>query len=80
MGDFYYDEDSLPCIYIAGYSSRTKGKNDLIQILSNIAYFLTFYYQWYFYEFDKRSDRSLKIEATKWKNYILNEYFTTNVN
>ena len=73
--DFYYKEGTLPSIKIAGYPARKSANKDFyVQIQARIVYFLTFYYQWLFYEFDKRSDRSLKIEATKWQNYIMNEY------
>lgn len=75
IGDFYYSDNKLPIIWIAGYPRRkTKDKDFYVQINASIVYFLTFYYQWFFCEFDKRSDRSLKIEATKWQNYIMDEY------
>ena len=35
---------------------------------------LTHYFQWYFFEFDKRSDRSLEIEAYRWERYIIQTY------
>lgn len=77
VGDFYYNENRLPTIWIAGYpKQKTKDKKFYIQIQANIVYFLTFYFQWFFCEFDKRSDRSLKIEATQWQNYIMDEYLS----
>ena len=73
--DFYYKDDTLPYISIAGYpNKKSKDKDFYTQIQARIAYALTFYYQWFFYEFENRSDRSLKIEATKWQNYIMEEY------
>ncbi len=77
--DFYYQDDTIPSIKIAGYPNRkNKDKNYYIQIQARMVYALTFYYQWFFYEFDKRSDRSLKIEATKWQNYIMDDYLRVN--
>ena len=35
---------------------------------------LTHYYQWYFREDEKRTDRSLEIEANKYAQWLLNEY------
>ena len=73
--DFYYKESTLPSIRIAAYPmKKSKDKDFYIQIQARLAYALTFYYQWFFYAFDERSDRSLKIEATKWQNYIMQEY------
>lgn len=74
-GAFYYGEKFFPSIRIAGYSrKKSRDKNFYVQIQARIVYYLTFYYQWFFYEFDKRTDRSLRMEATKWRNYIMDEY------
>ncbi len=78
--DFYYKEGVLPSIKIAGYPrKKSEDKKFYVQIQARMAYALTFYYQWFFYEFNKRSDRSLKIEATKWQNYIMEQYLEKNV-
>ena len=80
IGDFYYKDGMLPSIQIAGYPARkSEDKGFYVQIQARMAYFLTFYFQWFFYEFDKRSDRSLKIEATKWQNYIMDEYLNFDI-
>ena len=77
--DFYYKDGFLPCIKVASYpNKKSQDKNYYIQIQARIAYALTFYYQWFFYEFDKRSDRSLKMEATKWQNFIMDKYTSEN--
>ena len=71
-GAFYYKDNCFPTISIAGYPRRKSKDIDFhIQIQARIAYYLTFYFQWFFYEFEKRTDRSLRIEATKWQNYIM---------
>ena len=74
-GVFYDGDDTkktYPIIYIAG--KKTK-RNSIGDILSSIAHELTHYYQWYFLEDDKRTDRSLEIEANKWTEYILHTYY-----
>jgi hypothetical protein len=71
----FYDGDSAkkayPKIHIAG--KLTKG-NPIYEILLSIAHEITHYYQWYFLEDIKRTDRSLEIEANKWAKYILHSY------
>jgi hypothetical protein len=71
----FYDGDSAkkayPKIHIAG--KLTKG-NPMYEILLSIAHEITHYYQWYFLEDIKRTDRSLEIEANKWAKYILHSY------
>ena len=47
--------------------------NNLIDIYT-LAHEITHYYQWYFLEEEKRTDRSLEIEANKWAKYIVNSY------
>lgn len=79
--DFYYDsgeKEDYPEIWIA--AGRSKGENAekrKKRLLFLIAHELTHYFQWYFYEIDNRSDRSLEIEANKWSRYLLQEYFNT---
>ena len=59
-------------IHIAGKKNE---KFFITDILFTIAHELTHYYQWYFLEDDKRTDRSLEIEANKWSRYILHTYY-----
>lgn len=79
--DFYYDRDEkedYPEIWIAaGRLKREVLEKRKKRILFLIAHELTHYFQWYFYEIDNRSDRSLEIEANKWSRYLLQEYFNT---
>ena len=75
----FYDGDSdkttYPKIYIAAKQTE---KNSIEDILFSIAHELTHYYQWYFLEDDKRTDRSLEMEANKWSKYILYTYYCEN--
>lgn len=47
---------------------------NIIDIYSTIIRLLTYYFQWYFYEDEKRNSRSLEIEVTKYAHYIVYEY------
>lgn len=82
IGDFYYYEDHIknnPFIWIATgkyhYVPINKKDTEMKNILFTITHELTHYYQWFFMEIDKRTDRSLEIEANRWANYLLEEYF-----
>ena len=75
----FYDMDDekrkvYPRISIA---ARVSKNNSLKDILFAIAHELTHYYQWYFLEENKRSNRSLEIEANKWSKYILEIYYAS---
>ncbi len=59
-----------PEIYIA---SKVDKHHTIEEVYFYIAYMLTFYYQWFFFQED-RSSRSLAIEAGKWANYVCNLY------
>ena len=78
-GDFYYYDNSInktPFIWIASgkyYTSKNKQGN-IENILFTIAHELTHYFQWYFYEYENRSDRSLEIEANKWARYLVGDF------
>lgn len=63
------DEKIFPSIYI---SCKDTSIDDII---FNLVSSLTYYFQWYFFDDEKRSERSLKIEATKWAKYIINNYY-----
>ena len=72
-GVFYDGDDNVyPKIHIA---ARLTERNPLEDILFSIAHEITHYYQWYFLEDEKQTDRSLEIEANKWSDYILAEYY-----
>lgn len=77
-GDFYYDKNNkeLPEIWIAaGRIRRENIESRKKRILFTISHELTHYFQWYFFEFEKRTDRSLEIEANKWARYLLQEFY-----
>ena len=75
-GAFYSMDDEkrrlYPKISIAAKITPSKSLED---ILGTLAHEITHYYQWYFLEEDKRTDRSLEIEANKWSKYIVDLYF-----
>ena len=75
-GAFYNMDDEkrkeYPKISIA---ARVTKNNSLEDVLFTLAHEITHYYQWYFWEDDKRTSRSLEREANKWANHILNLYF-----
>ena len=73
------EEKMLPKIFIATgkYDKQQKkhgAKKTTIYYLELLTHELTHYFQWYFYEFDNRSDRSLEIEANRWAYYLVSEY------
>ena len=77
-GDFYYDKNDkeYPEIWIATGEIRRENLDDRKnRILFLIVHELTHYFQWYFFEFEKRSYRSLEIEANKWARYLLQEFY-----
>ena len=80
----FYDNEKLyekrkiyPQIAVAGGLGKNTAADDVLHVLLHE---LTHYFQWFFAEEEKRSDRSLEIEATKWASYILaefNEFYET---
>ena len=74
-GAFYSMDDEkrkkYPRISIAAKISPGNSLKDILQVL---AHEITHYYQWYFLEENKRTDRSLEIEANKWSEYITDSY------
>ena len=76
-GIFFEGEEdkTTPCIYVP---CMVTDSWDIENIYMTIVRLLTFYFQWYFYEDTKRSNRSLEIEATKWAKYIVWNYLNKN--
>lgn len=74
-GSFYSMDNEkrkvYPRISIAAMVNKHNSIND---VLFTLAHEITHYYQWYFLEEDKRTSRSLEIEANKWSKYILDLY------
>ena len=60
-------------------ASKITESNSLEDVLCVLAHEITHYYQWYFLEEDKRTDRSLEIEANKWSKCIVESYFNNNL-
>ena len=79
-GAFYSMDDekrkTYPRISIA---SKITESNSLEDVLCVLAHEITHYYQWYFLEEDKRTDRSLEIEANKWSKYVVESYFNNHL-
>ncbi len=75
-GAFYSMEDEKKRIYprisIASKITPSKSLEDILCVLTHE---ITHYYQWYFLEEDKRTHRSLEIEANKWSKHIVDLYF-----
>ena len=67
---------TYPRISIA---SKITESNSLEDVLCVLAHEITHYYQWYFLEEDKRTDRSLEIEANKWSKYVVESYFNNHL-
>lgn len=80
-GAFYDMEDEKKKVYPRiSIAAKVDKHNNLKDILYTLAHEITHYYQWYFLEEDKRTSRSLEIEANKWAKYILNFYSNYNSN
>ena len=58
-------------------AAKVTKNNSLKAVLFTLAHEITHYYQWYFLEDDKRTNRSLEIEANKWSKHILDLYFNS---
>lgn len=76
-GVFYSDLECkergaiYPRIFVA---AKSESKDERASCIFTIIHELTHYFQWYFYEDEKRSDRSLEIEANRWARYLLWKY------
>ncbi len=78
---FYsYDDEKRKIYPRISVASRVSKNNPLNDILFAVAHEITHYYQWYFLEEDKRTDRSLEIEANKWAIYVLELYLDCKTN
>lgn len=72
QGIFFAPEDlshaKLPRIYVAS-------DTEFEYVVFTVAHELTHYYQWFFFQDEKRSDRSLELEANKYAKWITYSYF-----
>lgn len=79
-GAFYSMDDEKRKIYPRiPIAAKVDERNSLQDVLFLLAHEITHYYQWYFLEEDKRTSRSLEIEANKWASYITNLYFNNHL-
>ena len=75
-GAFYSMDDEKRRIYPRiSIAANVGDKHSLQDICFTLAHEITHYYQWYFLEDNKRTDRSLEMEANKWAKYILELFF-----
>lgn len=75
-GAFYSMDDEKRLVYPRiSIASKVTVNNSLEDVLFALVHEIMHYYQWYFLEEDKRTDRSLEIEANKWADYILSQYY-----
>lgn len=77
-GIFFFGDEKQkkwPSIYVACELSSNWNITD---IYYSIVQLLTYYFQWYFFEDNLRSNRSLEIEATKYASYLVYEYLDAN--
>lgn len=81
-GIFYsnsdYKNEKLPSIHIAAKPTVRETQEPemfLYLIFFAVAHELTHYFQYYFFEDEKRSNRSLEIEANRYGRYFANLWF-----
>lgn len=70
-GIFYSNEESKGRIYPQIYIPANM---DLFSIYYSLSHELTHYFQWYFFDDNKRSNRSLEIQASKYAVRILEDF------
>lgn len=73
------EEKVCPLIYIATgkYQKQLKKhgfEETIYNYIFSIVHELTHFYQWYFYEYEKRSSRSLETEANSWAYFLTGEF------
>lgn len=76
-GIFYSNEDNrkYPCICVA---NELRNADDEYECYFTVTHELTHYFQWYFYETENKSNRSLEIMANKWARWLVEEYLWEN--
>lgn len=72
-GVFFEGENNKKKIYPQIHLAAKTNKVE--DVLFGLIHELSHYFQWFFYEDNKRSDRSLEIEANKYAKYILFRYY-----
>ena len=74
-------EKACPLVYIAMGKYRNQLKKHgfeetIYNYIFSVVHELTHYYQWYFYEFEKRSSKSLETEANSWAYLLAGEFMS----
>ena len=78
-GVFLFGDEQLkkfPKIYVA---CEISSHWNVIDVYYSIVKLLTYYFQWYFFEDNRRNDKSLEYEATKYAKYLVSEYLNNNL-
>ncbi len=70
-GIFYSNEESNGRIYPQIY---LPANNIPYQVYNSLCHELTHYFQWYFFDEKKKSDRALEVQASKYATRILEDY------
>ena len=70
-GIFYSNEERRGHIYPQIYIPVNM---DLFSVYYSLSHELTHYFQWYFLDDNKKSDRSLEIQASKYATHISEDY------
>lgn len=74
-GIFYSNEEYASRRYpVCHIAIKFKNEKDKYDCLFTIVHELTHYFQWYFFENEKKSKRSLEVTANKWARYIVGVY------
>jgi hypothetical protein len=47
---------------------------DLFSVYHSLSHELTHYFQWYFFDDHKKSDRSLEVQASKYADRVFKDY------
>lgn len=75
FGIFFSNDNQKRKIYPQIYvTSKTTKSNPIEDIYYTLSHELTHYFQGFFYEDNKRTERSLEIEANRWAIYIVSSY------
>ena len=72
-GIFYSNEESGGHIYPQIYIPTNM---DLFSVYHSLSHELTHYFQWYFLYDNEKSDRSLEVQASKYADRVLEDYFS----
>lgn len=75
-GVFFSNEESNGRIYPQIY---IPANNKLYFIYESLCHELTHYFQWYFFDDEKKSNRSLEIQASKYARRLLEDYYCNEV-